>query len=64
MHFRAPSLDHGFISFLWAVGFAVYIWLGLRAVGVGNAPSVVIACVSGFAIFLYVRIYDEEQPRS
>jgi ABC-type multidrug transport system permease subunit len=63
MHLRPPSIDHGVISFLWAFGFAVFIWLGLRAVGVENAPAFVIACVSGFAIFLFVRVYGEEEPR-
>jgi hypothetical protein len=63
MHLRSPSIDHGVISFLWALGLAVYIWLGLRAVGVGNAPAFVTACVSGFAIFLFVRVYGEDEPR-
>ena len=55
MHLRAPSFDHGFISFLWAVGLALFIWIGLRAF--------VIACLSGLAIFLFVRVYGEEEPR-
>jgi hypothetical protein len=63
MHLRSPSVDHGVISFLWAIGLALYIWIGLRAVGVSNAPAFVIACVSGFAIFLAVRIYGEDEPR-
>ena len=63
VHLRPPSFDHGFISFLWAVGLALFIWIGLRAVGVANATAFVIACVSGFAIFLLVRIYGEEEPR-
>jgi hypothetical protein len=63
MHLRPPSYDHGVISFLWAVGLALYIWLGLRAVGFENAGAFVIACVAGFAIFLFVRVYGEEEPR-
>jgi hypothetical protein len=63
-HFRAPSIDHGVVSFIWAVVLALYIWLGLRAVGVGNAAAFVIACVGGFAIFLYVRVYGEEEART
>jgi hypothetical protein len=63
LHLRPPSIDHGVISFLWAIGLALYIWLGLRAVGVGNAAAFVIACVGGFAIFLFVRVYGEEEPR-
>ena len=62
-HFRPPSVDHGVISFLWGVGLGLFIWFGLRAVGVGNAPAFVIACVSAFVIFLFVRLYGEEEPR-
>jgi hypothetical protein len=64
MHLRSPSFDHGVISFFWAVGLGLYIWIGLRAVGVSNAPAFVIACVSGFAIFLFVRVYGEEERRT
>jgi hypothetical protein len=63
LHLRPPSIDHGVISFAWAVGLGLYIWIGLRAVGVGSAPAFVIACVGAFAIFLFVRIYGEEEPR-
>jgi len=63
VHLRSPSFDHGVISFLWALGLALFIWIGLRAIGVGNASAFVIACVSGFAIFLFVRLYGEEEPR-
>lgn len=63
MHLRSPSFDHGTISFFWAFGLGLYIWLGLRAVGVHNAAAFVIACVSGFAIFLFVRVYGEEDAR-
>jgi hypothetical protein len=63
VHLRPPSIDHGVISFLWALGLGLFIWIGLRAVDVHNASAFVIACVSGFAIFLFVRIYGEEEPR-
>jgi len=62
-HFRLPSVDHGVVSVLWAVGFGLFIWFGLRAVAVGNAAAFVIACVSAFVIFLFVRTYGEEEPR-
>ena len=62
-HFRPPSIDHGVISFLWALGLGAFVWLGLEGIGVGGATALVIAAVSGFAIFLYVRVYGEEEPR-
>jgi lipopolysaccharide export LptBFGC system permease protein LptF len=63
VHLRPPSSDHGVISFIWGVGLGLFVWIGLRAVGVENATAFVIACVSAFAIFLVVRIYGEEEPR-
>ena len=63
MHLRPPSIDHGVVSFLWAVGLGLYVWLGLRAIGIENATAFVIACLSAFAIFLFVRIYGDEEPR-
>lgn len=63
MHLRPPSIDHGVISLLWGVGLGLFVWIGLRAVGVENLTAFVIACVGAFAIFLFVRIYGEEEPR-
>ena len=50
---RPPSFDHGVISFFWG--------LGLLGVGVSGATSFIIAAVAGAGIFLYVRIYGEEE---
>ena len=60
---RPPSIDHGVVSFIWAFGLAVFIWAGLLAVGVSQPTSVIVGAVSGFLIFVYVRIYGEEEPR-
>ena len=60
---RPPSFDHGVISFFWGLGLAVLIWLGLLGIGVSGATSFIIAAVAGAAIFLYVRIYGEEELR-
>ena len=59
---RPPSIDHGVVSLLWALGFALFIWLGGAAVGFSGALTFVVACVAGCAIFLYVRIYGEDDP--
>ena len=58
---RPPSIDHGVVSFLWAVGLGLYIWLGLLAVGVSGANAFIFGLISAFAIFLYVRIFGEER---
>jgi hypothetical protein len=61
---RPPSFDHGVISFIWAVVFFLIIWLGLLGVGVSGATAFIIAAVAAGAIFLYVRIYGEEELKS
>jgi hypothetical protein len=63
MHFRAPSIDHGVVSFLWAFGLGLFIWLGLLAIGVSGATAVIVAALSFGAIFLFVRLYGEDELR-
>ena len=63
IHFRLPSIDHGVVSFIWALVFGAFIWLGLLAIGVSGATAFVVACVAAFVIFLYVRVYGDEVPR-
>lgn len=55
MHLRMPSIDKGVQSFLWAVFFFLYIFFGMKAVGIDGATSLIVALVSGFLIFLFVR---------
>ncbi|TMK75136.1 MAG: hypothetical protein E6G45_14055 [Actinobacteria bacterium] len=55
MHLRPPSIDRGLTSFLWALGLALFIWLGLVAVGVGRGTALMLALLSFGAIFLFVR---------
>ncbi len=60
MHLRPPSVDHGVQSFLWAVVFFLFLWFGMLAVGVSRATSFVLALVLGALIFLFVRIFGED----
>lgn len=62
MHFRMPALPHGFAAFLWALGLALYIWIGLLAIGISQATSFVIAAVCFCGIFLLVRLRGEDRP--
>jgi hypothetical protein len=63
MHLRPPSIDRGVISFLWAFGLGLFLWLGMMSVGVSAGTAFIISVVAGGAIFLYVRIYGEpERP--
>ncbi len=60
---RPPSLDHGFVSFLWAFGLGLFILIGSIAVGLDAAIAFIVAGLAAGAIFLYVRIYGQEQLR-
>ncbi len=62
MHLRAPSVDKGVSSFLWALGFFLFLWLGMRAVGVGSAESFIFAALAGFGIFFFIRLLGD-RPR-
>jgi hypothetical protein len=62
VHLRAPSIDHGVTSFLWAVVLGLYLWLGMLAVGVSKPTAFILSAVAAFLIFLYVRIYGEDEP--
>ena len=52
---RAPSIDPGVSSFLWALFFFLYIWFGMAAVGMSLGTALLIALVASFFIFLFVR---------
>jgi hypothetical protein len=62
-HLRPPSVDHGVASFLWAAVLGLYIWLGLVGIGISQALAVVLAGLSFCAIFLFVRIFGDEELR-
>jgi len=62
MHLRAPAFDHGVISFLWALFFGLFVWIGGAAVGYSSAVTFIAGCVVGFLVFLFVRVCGEEEP--
>ena len=55
MHLRMPSIDKGVQSFVWALVFFLYIFFGMKAIGIDGATSLIVGLVSGFLIFLLVR---------
>lgn len=63
MHLRPPSIAHGITSFLWALFLGIFIWIGGTAVGIAEGISFIAGCVGGFLIFLFVRVYGEDEPR-
>jgi hypothetical protein len=63
VHLRMPSFDPGLTAFLWALGFGLYLWLGMLAIGVNGATAFIFAALSAGAIFLFVRLYGGERFR-
>ncbi len=63
MHLRAPSIDPGVSSFLWALLFFLILWLGMVAVGVSGATALLFALVASFFIFLFVRTQGAGRKR-
>ena len=63
MHLRPPSIDHGVISFVVAFVLGILLWAFMLAVGVSQATSVIIAALATGGIFLYVRLYGEDETR-
>jgi membrane protein implicated in regulation of membrane protease activity len=61
-HLRMPSLPHGVVAFVWSFLLALYVWIGLLAIGTSQATSFVFALLSFAAIFLFVRLRGEDRP--
>ena len=59
---RPPSVDHGVISLLWAIGLGAYIYYGSLAVGVSGGTAFIFAALGAFAIFVFVRVSGEQTP--
>jgi hypothetical protein len=61
VHLRPPSIDPGITAFLWAFGLSLYLWLFMLAVGVDGATAAILSALAFFAIFLFVRLFGEEE---
>jgi membrane protein DedA with SNARE-associated domain len=62
VHLRAPSVDKGVSSFIWALVFFLILWLGGRAVGVSSGTAFVLSAVAAFGIFFYIRLLSDRRP--
>jgi hypothetical protein len=55
MHLRAPSIDRGVQSFIWAVVFFLFLYFGMVAIAVAKGTAFLVSLVLAFLIFLFVR---------
>ena len=63
MHLRMPSIDRGVQSFIWAVVFFLFLYLGMVAIAISKGTAFVLALVAGFLVFLLVRTRGDDDPR-
>jgi hypothetical protein len=59
-----PSIDRGVQSFIWAVVFFLFLWLGALAIDLPKGTSFVVSLLLAAAIFLIVRTRGGEAPHS
>ena len=64
MHLRPPSIDHGIVSVLWAFGLGLFLFFGMLSIDVSGFTAAVISLLSAAAIFLFIRLYGEDEPAS
>jgi hypothetical protein len=55
MHLRAPSIDRGVQSFVWALVFFLFLFFGMVSIAIGKGTALMIALVASFLIFVLVR---------
>ena len=48
---------------VWALFLGVLVWAFMLAVGVSKPTAFIVAAVVACVIFLYVRLYGEDEPR-
>jgi hypothetical protein len=61
---RPPSIDRGITSFLWALGLGLFVWAGLLAIGISKGTALIVGLLAFGAIFLLVRLYGEDTPKT
>ena len=62
MHLRAPSVDKGVQAFVWALVFFLFLFFGMRLIGVEGTTALVLSGVAAFVIFLLVRTRGDRPP--
>jgi hypothetical protein len=60
---RPPAFSPGFTSFVWAIVFGGFIWVGLLAIGVSGGTAFLFGLVSAVVIFFYVRLFGADLLR-
>jgi hypothetical protein len=59
-----PSIDKGVQSFVWALVFFLFMWVGAILIDLPSGTSFVVSLLLACAIFLVVRTRGGEAPHS
>jgi hypothetical protein len=57
---HAPAYSQGTVAFLWAIGLALFIFVGMLAVSISMATSIVVSIVAAAAIFFAIRLFGAD----
>jgi hypothetical protein len=55
VHLRSPSVSGGTSAFWWALGFGLYVWGFLLALGDSNAMAFIVGALTFCGVFSFVR---------
>jgi hypothetical protein len=55
-----PSIDRGVQSFIWAVVFFLFLYVGMVLFAVSKGTAFVLSLFSGFLVFLLVRTRGDD----
>ena len=60
---RPPAFSQGTSAFLWALGLGTFILLLMLGIAVPLGTSIIVSCVSGFAIFFAILLFGQGRIR-
>jgi hypothetical protein len=55
VHLRSPSVAAGVSSFLWALVFAICVWLFMMGIGSSRAMSALVGLLTLCVSFFFIR---------
>jgi hypothetical protein len=60
---RSPAISQGTSAFLWAIALGGFLLLLMLGIAVPLGTSIIVATVSGFAIFFAILLFGQGRVR-
>ena len=54
---RPPAIGQGAAAFLWAVGLGLFVFVGMLAISISKATSIVVSIIAAAAIFFAILLF-------